>query len=518
MNHSNRSPALVLTVVVAVTVAAGLLLLRAPQRQIPSAATPTGVKPVRHAERILLYCAAGIANPVTAVAREYEKEYGVRVDIQFGGSGTLLSNLRLAGQGDLFLAADSSYLEIAARDGMLDESIPLAKLLPVIAVKKGNPKNIRTVEDLARRDIRVALGNPEAASIGKQSRFLLTELRQWDRIQAMVQQHGVFKPTVNELANDVKLGTVDAAIVWDATIKQEEYQRALEAVEMPRSVAYIQEVAIGILHFSNQPTAALHFARYLGSRNKGLPAFADRGFTVVDGDAWADRPQILFYGGAVNRRAIQETLAEFGKREGVEITTIFNGCGILNGQIKLGEKPDVYQTCDSSFMKGVEEKFLPYQKVSETDIVIAVRKGNPRNIRALQDLSLGGLRLGVANERQSTLGTLTARLLKEQKLDDPVQKNVVVNSPTADLLVTQLRTGSLDAVIVYRANTTAATGDLDVIAINHPMARAMQSIAVGRESSQQHLVGRLVKTLRSPKSRERFQRAGFQWIDEENLK
>ena len=50
--------------------------------------------------------------------------------------------------------------------------------------------------------------------------------------------------------------------------------------------------------------------------------------------------------------------------------------------------------------------------------------------------------VGVANEKQSALGTLTANLLKELDLYDAVRKNVSVDTPTADLLVNQLLGGS----------------------------------------------------------------------------
>ena len=116
---------------------------------------------------LLLFCAAGLKLPVEAVAREYEQAFGVQVQLQYGGSGTLLSNLRVADVGDLFLAADESYINSARALGLLAETIPLARQRPVIAVARGNPKNIRTLDDLRRTDVRVAMANPEAASIGR---------------------------------------------------------------------------------------------------------------------------------------------------------------------------------------------------------------------------------------------------------------------------------------------------------------------------------------------------------------
>ena len=502
-----KTPKIVLLTVILATAVFGVLLVR----RTRDGNTDNGSRP----KTLLLYCAAGAANPVTAVARDYEKESGVRVEIQFGGSGTLLNNIRLSRLGDLFLAADSSYLEIARKNGLMAETVSLARIRPVLAVKKGNPKSIRTVQDLLRADVRAALANPEAASIGKQTQLLLIQTGEWPRMEEAVRTRGVFKPTVNDVANDVKLGAVDAGIVWDATIRQKDYANCLDAIELRGSEAFIQEITVGVLRQSAQPTAALHFARYLGARDKGLPVFARMGFTPVEGDAWADHPKILLFAGAVNRLAIQDTIQAFEQREGVEVTTVFNGCGILNGQLKLGEKPDVYQTCDFTFMKGVEDQFLSYRKTSETDIVIVTAKGNPRAIHQLKDLSRPGLRIGLGHEQQSTLGTLTMGLLKKNGIYEKVWKNVVATTPTADLLVIQMRAGSLDAAIVYRVNTMKVRGDLEVISIDDPTAMAVQSIAIGKSSQSKHLVGRLLDAFRSTESRQRFEQAGFRWIESE---
>ena len=98
---------------------------------------------------------------------------------------------------------------------------------PVVAVAKGNPKNIRTFDDLLREDVRVALANPDAASIGRTIQELLEKQRPMGRVEEHAK---VFKPTVGDVANDVKIGSVDAGVVWDATARQ---YPELEAVHLP---------------------------------------------------------------------------------------------------------------------------------------------------------------------------------------------------------------------------------------------------------------------------------------------
>lgn len=462
------------------------------------------------APALLLYCAAGMTEPVERIAEQYEKEYGVTVALQFGGSGTLLSNIQVAREGDLYLAADASYIELARAKGLVAETIPIARLHPVMAVAQGNPKGIHAPEDLLREDVRVALANPDAASAGRVTRVLLQDRGLWDGVQAAVTARGVFKPTVNDVANDVKLGTVDAGIIWDALVPQ---FAGIEAVSLDKEGKYTQEVQVAVLTGSNIPTDALRFARYLGARDRGLPVFAECGFTPVEGDAWAWTPEILYFSGGVNRVAIEQLVKEFEAREGCKVTTVYNGCGILLGQLKLGEQPDVYHTCDGSFMKGVEDRFDAPIEISRTDIVILVTKDNPHGIASLADLAAPGLRVGLAHEEQSTLGWLTARLLRQEGLYEAVTPNVVVNTPTADLLVAQLVAGGLDAAIVYEANTKSVHDKAEVLAIDRPNAVATQTYAIARNSSQRHLMQRFLDALRSQSSRDRYLAAGFELVE-----
>ena len=51
----------------------------------------TSCKEENEEKSILVYCAAGIKPVVEKVAKAYYEEYGVRVDLQYGGSGTLLT-------------------------------------------------------------------------------------------------------------------------------------------------------------------------------------------------------------------------------------------------------------------------------------------------------------------------------------------------------------------------------------------------------------------------------------------
>lgn len=469
--------------------------------------TDTNSKP-----ELVVYCAAGVKPPIADAAVKYAKEkFGTEIHLQYGGSGTLLSNLKISKQGDLYLAADSSYQDLAKEAGLVKETIPLAKIRPVIAVARGNPKKIKNLDDLLKKEIKVSLANPDAASIGKHTKEIMQQTGHWDRLE---KKATVFKPTVMEIAGDVTLGAVDAAIVWDSTVNQ--LSDKLEAVHIPEFDANEKTITIGILSCSKKPTEALRFARYLQAPTKGQVDFKKYNYELIDGDLWAISPKLLLYSGGVNRLAIEETIRRFEQREGVTVDVVYNGCGILVSQINAGALPDAYFACDVSYMGQVQDKFLAPVTISETDMVIITKKGNPKKIKSLHDLAREGIKLGIAHEEQSALGALTKRMMSKidhegQDLYSAIQKNVKQNTPTADLLVNQLRIGGLDASIVYMANVSLVKDKLDIILITEAEPLAEQPIAIGKDIPNHYLMQRLLDEISSVRSQKMFESRGFRW-------
>ena len=89
---------------------------------------PRSAQDIDAGATLKFYCAAGIRRPVQAAARDYESEYGVRVVFDFDGSGTLLARLDAARTGDLYLAGDDSYLEMAREKDLLCEEFAIARM------------------------------------------------------------------------------------------------------------------------------------------------------------------------------------------------------------------------------------------------------------------------------------------------------------------------------------------------------------------------------------------------------
>ncbi|MBN2474786.1 MAG: molybdate ABC transporter substrate-binding protein [Pirellulales bacterium] len=208
-----------------------------------------------------LYCGAGIRPPVADLVEQFARREGVTIECDYAGSEVLLARIKLTRRGDLYMPGDVHYVEMAEKEGLVDSKKTVCYFVPVILVQKGNPKSIHTLEDLIRPGVKLGLGDPKACAIGRKSAkiFANNGIAEED-----LGDNVVFRSvTVNELGNHVKLGALDAAIVWDAVAAF--FPDETEVVAIPRERNVISTVAIGVLHCSQHPELAAKFVEFVNS-------------------------------------------------------------------------------------------------------------------------------------------------------------------------------------------------------------------------------------------------------------
>jgi ABC-type molybdate transport system substrate-binding protein len=482
---------------------------------------------------LVLLCAAGPLKAVQEICAEYEREYGVKVSIEPDNSGRLLSRLRAAPErADLYLASDESFVRDAKREKLVAEVLPVVGQHAVVAVAKGNPRKIHALDDLLRDDVRVVLPNAKVTAVAESVERALSGTGRW---QTLLDRQGAAGSrvssvgTVTEAAQAVKIGAADASFVWDATARQFE----IEIVELPELQTRTREqVVLGVVAASSRPTAALQLARYLTARDRGEKVFQKYFYEVLpDADVWEPRPALTLMAGAMLRPGIDDLVKSFQAREGVQINTIYDGCGVLVAQMKAMRSgqagpsarfPDAYFSCDVSFMNKVQQWFEASTVISRNDMVLCVPKGNPKKVKSIEDLARPDLRIGLGHPEKSALGALTDDLLKKLLLHDKVygaaRKTPILQTSAGDMLINQLLTGALDVIVVYRSNVVSnqknADEHLDIVEMNLKDAMAIQPFAVAKETQHPYLMRRLLAAILAPESQERFRRKGFHWMAE----
>jgi molybdate transport system substrate-binding protein len=221
------------------------------------------------AKPLVVYCAASLKPAMEKVAAEYD----VPITFRFGNSEQILAQCSIGIEGDLVLPADDIYIRNARRMGITTESFPLATMRAVVLVQAGNPRGIAKLDDLLKKDLRLGQANPDAAAIGKVTRDHLEKSGKWNALHVNTL---VYHTTVTDAANAVKLGSNDAAIVWDAVAAN---YPSLTVVKLPELDGAIANVEIALLKTCGDVPAAKRFVNFVKSPEQGQKAFRAAGFT-----------------------------------------------------------------------------------------------------------------------------------------------------------------------------------------------------------------------------------------------
>ncbi|MGE5297422.1 MAG: substrate-binding domain-containing protein [Solirubrobacterales bacterium] len=148
------------------------------------------------------------------LAELYERQTGQRVEINSADSGELLAHIELQGRGDLYVAHDP-FLDIIMKRGLALDGWTLAEISPVIIVPKGNPKDIRSLQDLARADVQLALTDPNASTLGRMLPTIFAKAGM-DFNALMRAKNIIIHRSGSYVANLVQMKSADAGLVWGA--------------------------------------------------------------------------------------------------------------------------------------------------------------------------------------------------------------------------------------------------------------------------------------------------------------
>ena len=222
---------------------------------------------------LLVYCGAGMRLPMDEIGELFEEKYDTSVQYNYAGSNTLLAQMELTGEGDVYIPGATYYFEVASEKGFIDKFSKVAYHVPVIITPVGNPANISTLGDLTNNDVDVILGDPKAAAIGVLCQKMLTKKGIHEQVEDNVVAKGA---TVNELLTFISLGQADASIVWEDLVRDNE---KFEIIEISKEDNIIKIIPIGTLKSSENPELANKFLDFVVS-DEGRSVFEEYGFTL----------------------------------------------------------------------------------------------------------------------------------------------------------------------------------------------------------------------------------------------
>lgn len=216
------------------------------------------------ADRLLIFAGAATTPPTTDAAKAFEQKTGVKVDVVFGGSGVVLSQMKLVRQGDLYFPGSSDYMELAKREGQVlpeTEKI-IVYVVPAINVQKGNPHRIRGLKDLLKPGLRVAIANPEGVCVGAYAvEIFEKQLTPAEREQLKANIRN-YTGSCEQTATAISLKLADAVIGWRVFHYWD--PERIETIPLDKDlIPRIGYIPIAISKFSKQPRLAQQFIDFL---------------------------------------------------------------------------------------------------------------------------------------------------------------------------------------------------------------------------------------------------------------
>ena len=215
-------------------------------------------------EELIVYSGAGLSETMDILAKKFEEEYGIKVTVVYGGAASLLSQIELKREGDVFIPGGRHTFNLAKEKGLTEGNEKfVAYHIPVIGVPKGNPANITCLEDLAKPGVRVALGDPKAVPIGKKAVEILKKNGIYEEVMKNVVSLEAEEPMI---VKDVTMRVADAGIFWRSSIVGAE--KYIEIIEIPKEKNAIDVIPIDVLVFSKNKEAAHKFVDFVVSQKE----------------------------------------------------------------------------------------------------------------------------------------------------------------------------------------------------------------------------------------------------------
>ena len=236
---------------------------------------------------LLMYAGSASKPPTDEAIQVFQQKTGVKIDVNYGGSGKVLSQMKLAKEGDLYFPGSSDYMEKAKKDGDVVASTEarIAYLVPAINVQKGNPKNILALSDLTKPGVKVAIANPESVCVG----LYAVEIIEKDLSSA---EKTAFKANLlnytdscEKTATAVALKQVDAVLGW--SVFQNWNPDAIQTVALPAAqIPRVGYIPIAVAAYAKNQAAAQQFIDFLASE-EGQAIFAKYGYFTSPEQAFA---------------------------------------------------------------------------------------------------------------------------------------------------------------------------------------------------------------------------------------
>jgi ABC-type molybdate transport system substrate-binding protein len=188
-------------------------------------------------------------------------------------TGSLVTgNLTISHRPDMFVAGEERLRRLDEKHGYFSEIRPYYRNRLAIMVREGNPKAIRSLEDLGREDVSVSMPNPETEGIARKAIEAFEkaggdDLANWI-METKVRDGTTFVTQIHHRQTPMRImeGSSDAGPVWRTeAMFQRRIGNPIEKIDIPEEHNVRSTTAAGVMKNALHKEAARRFLEFLTS-------------------------------------------------------------------------------------------------------------------------------------------------------------------------------------------------------------------------------------------------------------
>jgi molybdate transport system substrate-binding protein len=166
---------------------------------------------------ILVSAAISLKNAFEEIGPLYEKQTGIRVNLNLGASGILQKQIEAGAPSDIYASAGVRQMDELQNQGLIlaDTRRNIAGNALVLIVPANSEIPIHSFEDLTHPQItKVAIGNPKTVPAGQYARQALKNLNLWDKLESRL----VLAENVRQVLDYVVRGEAETGMVYGSDV------------------------------------------------------------------------------------------------------------------------------------------------------------------------------------------------------------------------------------------------------------------------------------------------------------
>ncbi len=157
-------------------------------------------------EFIDISIAASLIDVVSSIAKEYEEDTGIKVNINSAGSGTLKKQIENGAHADFIFFASKTYVDDLVSEGVVERSIDLLNNRLVLL----GGESLEELKKVEKSKKMIVIGDPGYVPAGRYAKEVFENLGIWNNEKSNI----LFTKDVRSALTYYEQGEVDYAIVY----------------------------------------------------------------------------------------------------------------------------------------------------------------------------------------------------------------------------------------------------------------------------------------------------------------